>query len=136
MTLADFEEVLGKGSTTAEVASTYRQAEMDRHVQREARAFNRVNGSATGGDAFARGSGGNGGGGGREVAVTPEMLQAFMTKFMRDVTDAIETDGAAGNGNGNAGEETPAVTPELLTKMAEMFMLERGGRTDAAGDGA
>ena len=34
MTLADFEEVLGKGSTTAEVASTYRQAEMDRHVQR------------------------------------------------------------------------------------------------------
>ena len=59
-----------------------------------------------------------------------------MTKFMRDVTDAIETDGAAGNGNGNAGEETPAVTPELLTKMAETFMLERGGRTDAAGDGA
>jgi SpoVK/Ycf46/Vps4 family AAA+-type ATPase len=135
MTLADFEEILGKGSTTAEVASTYRQAEMDRHVQREARAFNRVNGSATGGDAFARGSGGNGGGGGgggREVAVTPEMLQAFMTKFMRDVTDAIETDAAAGNGNGNAGEETPAVTPELLTKMAEMFMLERGGRTDGA----
>ena len=79
------------------------------------------------------GSGGNGGGGGGgpapEVAVTPEMLQAFMTKFMRDVTDSIETDGGAGNGN--AGETTPAVTPELLTKMAETFMLERGKRTDA-----
>ena len=136
MTLADFEEVLGKGATTAEVASTYRQAEMDRHVQREARAFHRVNGSATSGDGFAfapPGSGGNGGGGGGgpapEVAVTPEMLQAFMTKFMRDVTDSIETDGGAGNGN--AGETTAAVTPELLTKMAETFMLERGKRTDA-----
>ena len=52
-----------------------------------------------------------------------------MTKFMRDVTDSIETDGGAGNGN--AGETTSAVTPELLTKMAETFMLERGKRTDA-----
>ena len=136
MTMRDFDEVLGKSSTSAEAAAAYRHAEAERRFERDARAGAEFGGGRSRGGGGDRG--GFGGGAGADEmaeaalsAVTPEMLAQMVAAL--GGLDPRRTAAAAPK---PAASAPPAeVTPEMLGKLMEQFMTQHATQ-DSSGRGA
>ena len=135
MTMRDFDEVLGKSSTSAEAAAAYRHAEAERRFERDARAGAEFGGGRSRGVGDRGGFGG--GAGADEMAeaalsaVTPEMLAQMVAAL--GGLDPRRTAAAAPK---PAASAPPAeVTPEMLGKLMEQFMTQHATQ-DSSGRGA
>jgi AAA+ superfamily predicted ATPase len=135
MTMRDFDEVLGKSSTSAEAAAAYRHAEAERRFERDARAGAEFGGGRSRGVGDRGGFGG--GAGADEMAeaalsaVTPELLAQMVAAL--GGLDPRRTAAAAPK---PAASAPPAeVTPEMLGKLMEQFMTQHATQ-DSSGRGA